>query len=140
MNWTDAKTGDVTKGFREMGFLPEAFVNMLAVLGWNDGTEQELFNMEELVAKFSVERISKAGAKFDFEKAKWFNHEWIKKANDAELLPKVTEILHKHEVSVIDGGYLATILGLVKERMTFVEDFWEQASFFFKAPMIYDID
>jgi len=80
MNWKDPKTGDLTTGFRERGFLPEAFVNMLALLGWNDGTEQEIFGMEELIQKFSVERISKAGAKFDFEKAKWYNQEWIKQA------------------------------------------------------------
>ena len=77
MNWTDPKSGDMTKGFRELGFLPEAFINMLGVLGWNDGSEKEIFSLDELIAKFSVERISKSGAKFDFEKAKWFNHEWI---------------------------------------------------------------
>ncbi|SFS61997.1 glutamate--tRNA ligase [Sphingobacterium wenxiniae] len=140
MNWADPKTGDLTKGFREMGFLPEAFINMLAVLGWNDGTEQELFSMDELIAKFSVERISKAGAKFDFEKAKWFNHEWIKQTSDEELLPKVTEILSQHGIEKVDAAYQAKILGLVKERMTFVEDFWEQASFFFKTPEAYDVD
>src|SRR3546814_16834436 len=75
MNWQDPQTGAITEGFREMGFLPEAFVNLLAILGWNDGSDQELFTLNELIDKFSLERISKAGAKFDFEKAKWFNHE-----------------------------------------------------------------
>jgi glutamyl-tRNA synthetase len=79
MNWKDPSSGETTKGFREMGFLPEAFLNLLAVLGWNDGTGQELFTIDELVAKFSLERVHKGGARFDFEKAKWFNHEWIKK-------------------------------------------------------------
>ena len=74
MNWTDPKTNELTEGFKEKGFLPEAFINLLAVLGWNDGTEQELFSLEELIEKFSMERVHKGGAKFDFEKAKWFNH------------------------------------------------------------------
>lgn len=139
MNWTDAKTGDVLKGFREMGFLPEAFVNMLAVLGWNDGTEQEIFTVDELVAKFSVDRISKAGAKFDFEKAKWFNHEWIKKTDDTQLLPQIEEILLQNGITLPAADYTAKVLSLVKDRMTFVEDFWEQASFFFKTPDAYDV-
>ncbi|MBO9636073.1 MAG: glutamate--tRNA ligase, partial [Chitinophagaceae bacterium] len=75
MNWTDPKTNELTKGFRELGFMPEAFINMLAMLGWNDGTDQEIFTIEELVSKFSIDRVHKGGAKFDFEKAKWFNHE-----------------------------------------------------------------
>ena len=102
MNWTDAKSGDTTKGFREMGFLPEAFVNMLGVLGWNDGTEQELFSLEELIQKFSVDRISKAGAKFDFEKAKWFNHEWIKRSSSDSLLPQINDVLAQHQIKVED--------------------------------------
>jgi glutamyl-tRNA synthetase len=77
MDWTDPKTGETTTGFRERGFLPEAFVNLLALLGWNDGTDAEVFTMDELVQKFSMARVHKGGAKFDYEKAKWFNHEWI---------------------------------------------------------------
>lgn len=139
MNWQDAKSDSLTKGFREMGFLPEAFVNMLAVLGWNDGTEQELFTMEELIEKFSVERISKAGAKFDFEKAKWFNHEWIKKVDQSEIADRVEIILAQHNLNHIDKAYTHKIISLVKERLTFVEDFWEQASFFFARPTEYDV-
>src|SRR5690606_37837721 len=140
MNWADPKSGDVTKGFREMGFLPEAFINMLAVLGWNDGTEQEIFSIEELVEKFSVDRIGKAGAKFDFEKAKWFNHEWIKKTDNSEILPQIEEILHQQGVSSQSLGYVSGVLALVKERMIFIKDFWEQASFFFTAPESYDVE
>ncbi|TYR37099.1 glutamate--tRNA ligase [Sphingobacterium phlebotomi] len=140
MNWTDAKSGDVTKGFREMGFLPEAFINMLAVLGWNDGTEQEIFGIEELISKFSVDRVSKAGAKFDFEKAKWFNHEWIKKTDNMEILPQIEGVLNQHGITLYQSDYVWRVLALVKERMTFVEDFWEQASFFFTIPDIYDVD
>ena len=79
MEWKDPNTGDIMKGFKELGFLQEAFINMLAVLGWNDGTEKEIFSLDELVERFSIERVHSSGAKFDFEKAKWFNHEWIKK-------------------------------------------------------------
>ncbi len=142
MNWQDPKSGDLTTGFRERGFLPEAFINMLALLGWNDGTEQELFDMDELIQKFSVERISKAGAKFDFEKAKWYNQEWIKRAPNTELLPEVKAVLEKHEVQIAEFGddFVETILDLVKERLTYIEDFWEQASFFFQKPANYDVD
>lgn len=139
MNWADAKSGDTTKGFREMGFLPEAFVNMLGVLGWNDGTEQELFSLDELIQKFSVDRISKAGAKFDFEKAKWFNHEWIKRSSTESLLPQIQEVLEHHQV-VADEAYVSRVLDAVKERLTFVEDFWSQASFFFLQPEEYDLN
>jgi glutamyl-tRNA synthetase len=140
MNWTDAKSGDLTQGFRELGFLPEAFVNMLGVLGWNDGTEQELFSLEELISKFSAERISKGGAKFDFEKAKWFNHEWIKKTDNAELIPQIKEVLAENGVSNVDDAYLNAVLTAVKERLTYVSDFWGQASFFFEEPTQYDVD
>lgn len=140
MNWVDPKTGDLTKGFRELGFLPEAFINMLGVLGWNDGTDQELFSLEELTAKFSVERISKSGAKFDFEKAKWFNHEWIKKTDNAELIPQIKELLAQNQVTDIADSYLSTVLDAVKERLTYVSDFWSQASFFFQEPSQYDVD
>ncbi|WP_343562215.1 glutamate--tRNA ligase [Sphingobacterium sp.] len=139
MNWTDAKSGDTTKGFREMGFLPEAFVNMLGVLGWNDGTEQELFSLEELIQKFGVDRISKAGAKFDFEKAKWFNHEWIKRSPSDSLLPQINDVLAQHHIKV-EEGYVNRVLAAVKERLTFVEDFWTQASFFFVQPAEYDLN
>lgn len=140
MNWTDPKTGDLTKGFRELGFLPEAFINMLALLGWNDGTDQEIFTLDELIDKFSIERISKAGAKFDFEKAKWFNHEWIKRSGNEKLLPMVKAVLETHGIRDVADDYLIEVLALVKDRLTFIEDFWEQASFFFIPPTTYDIE
>lgn len=139
MNWKDPKTETVTKGFREMGFLPEAFVNLLATLGWNDGSEQELFTIAELIERFSLERISKAGAKFDFEKAKWFNHEWIKRSDDRTLVPYLTSLLADHGVYGVDRQYLSSVLELVKDRLTLLTDFWEQASFFFKRPDNYDL-
>lgn len=140
MNWTDPKTGDLTKGFRELGFLPEAFVNMLGVLGWNDGTDQELFSIDELISKFSVERISKSGAKFDFEKAKWFNHEWIKKIDNEDLMPYIEKALAKAGVLDVNLDRVNTVLGVVKERLTYISDFWGQASFFFEEPKEYDVD
>ncbi|HYK75573.1 MAG TPA: glutamate--tRNA ligase [Daejeonella sp.] len=140
MNWKDPKTGEVTKGFREMGYLPEAFLNMLALLGWNDGTDQEIFSPEELIEKFSIERISKAGAKFDFEKAKWFNHEYIKKAEIADIKPQILDILKQRDVILSDDEYLEKVIALVKERLTFLQDFWDQSSFFFEQPQEYDLN
>src|SRR5690606_6840104 len=102
--------------------------------------EQEIFSIEELISKFSVDRVSKAGAKFDFEKAKWFNHEWIKKTDNTEILPQIEGVLNQHEVTSRPSDDVLKVLALVKERMTFVEDFWEQASFFFTIPDIYDVD
>lgn len=139
MNWTDPKTGDLTKGFKELGFMPEAFVNMLALLGWNDGTEQELFSLAELKEKFSVERISKAGAKFDFEKAKWFNHEWIKQTPINTLQVSVKNALANQGIEVKDEAYLAQVIKLVKERCTLLGDFVAQSSYFFAAPIEYDV-
>jgi glutamyl-tRNA synthetase len=134
MNWTDPKNSELTEGFKERGFLPEAFINLLAVLGWNDGTEQEIFSLEELVQKFSIERVHKGGAKFDFEKAKWFNHEWIKRADAAALQPYVKAELAKKGLDITDDAYLQQIITLVKDRCTLMPDFWEQSFFFFKAP------
>ncbi|NGF56014.1 glutamate--tRNA ligase [Parapedobacter sp. SGR-10] len=140
MNWADPKSGELTKGFRELGFLPEAFVNMLALLGWNDGTDQEIFTMEELVEKFSVERISKSGAKFDYEKAKWFNHEWIKNTTNDQLLPEIDKLLKDNGVLTADPALIDAVLSAVKERLTFLSDFWQQASFFFVHPERYDVE
>lgn len=139
MNWKDPASGELIKGFREMGFLPEAFINMLALLGWNDGSDQELFSLDELVEKFSIERINNSGAKFDFEKAKWFNHEWIKKSSLEELRPYFTAILAEHQIFEVNDHYLDTIINLIRERLILLADFWDQASFFFKEPETYDL-
>lgn len=138
MNWTDPASGDTIKGFRELGFLPEAFINMLALLGWNDGTEQEIFSLDELVEKFSVDRINNSGAKFDFEKAKWFNQEWLRKAETTDLKPHIVALLAQKGIRQPDDHYLETVIDLVKERLTLIPDFWEQASFFFEKPVKYD--
>lgn len=139
MNWTDPKTGELTEGFKEKGFLPEAFINLLALLGWNDGSEQEIFSLQELIEKFNMERVHSAGAKFDYEKAKWFNHEWIKKLSAERLLPDVKEVLEKKGIITPSDDLLATIIDLVKDRCALLTDFYEQASYFFKAPEQIDL-
>jgi glutamyl-tRNA synthetase len=138
-NWTDPKTGDLTQGFKELGFMPEAFVNLLAMLGWNDGTDQEIFTLDELIAKFSLERISKAGAKFDFEKAKWYNHEWIKNAPAAGLLEVVKEDFAATGVVLADDDFTLKVIDLVKDRCNLLTDFVAQGQYFFTAPAAYDL-
>jgi glutamyl-tRNA synthetase len=137
LNWTDPETGELTEGFKEKGFLPEGFNNFLALLGWNDGTEQEIFAKQELIEKFSIERIHSGGAKFDYEKAKWFNHEWIKKLEGADFKMQVEKFLPQ---KITDEVKLNNVIALVKDRCILLTDFWEQASFFFKPPEHYDID
>jgi glutamyl-tRNA synthetase len=138
MNWTDPRTGERTEGFKEKGFLPEAFINLLALLGWNDGTDQELFTKEELQQKFSMGRVHSGGAKFDYEKAKWFNHEWIKRTEATRLKPAVSALLAQKDIVVQNDHLLENVINLVKDRCTLLTDFPEQSAFFFKAPEQYD--
>lgn len=140
MNWTDPKSGELTEGFKEKGFLPEAFINLLALLGWNDGTEQEIFTKEELVEKFSLERVHSSGAKFDYEKAKWFNHEWIKRFEVSGLRFDVKSLLTQNDIIVNDDVFLDNVIELVKDRCTLLPDFVQQSSFIFKAPEKLDVD
>ncbi|RYD55310.1 MAG: glutamate--tRNA ligase [Sphingobacteriales bacterium] len=133
MNWTDPKTGETTQGFKERGFLPEAFINMLAMLGWSSGLEQEIFSLGELVEKFSIERVHKGGAKFDYEKAKWFNHQYIQKLSGEQLTPLIKPYLLEAGIQS-DDSYIATVADMIKERCTLLPDFVAQGSFFFKAP------
>ncbi|MBD0294548.1 MAG: glutamate--tRNA ligase, partial [Flavisolibacter sp.] len=138
MNWDDPRSGELTEGFRERGFLPQAFINMLAMLGWNDGTEQEVFSLEDLVQRFSIEKVHKGGAKFDYEKAKWFNHEWIKRLPAAAFSEQVKAIFHSKGITAINDQQLERIIDLVKDRCTLLTDFWEQSYFFFKTPKDYE--
>jgi glutamyl-tRNA synthetase len=138
MDWIDPVSKDITKGFKELGFLPEAFINLLAVLGWNDGTEQEIFSLDELVEKFSIEKVHKGGAKFDFEKAKWFNHEWIKKLDVENYAGRVKAIFEAKGISNIEAGYFHKVLSIIKERCTLLPDFYTQGIFFFESPTVYD--
>ena len=140
MTWFDAKTDETTPGFRELGFLPEAFMNLLATLGWNDGTDQEIFTLDELIEKFSIDRVSKAGAKFDFEKAKWFNAEWIKRSPVSSLLPAVSSILADKGIIVADNAKLETVINLIKDRCVLLPDFYQQAGYFFEQPKEYDLN
>ena len=140
MNWFDEKSGELTPGFRELGFLPEAFLNLLATLGWNDGTDQEIFSLDELVDKFSLERVSKAGAKFDFEKAKWFNAEWIKRAEAGRLKSEVKKILEDKGVVVTNDPYLLQVIDKVKDRCVLLPDFYHQSAYFFEQPKEYDVN
>ena len=136
LHWTDPSTGEVSSGYREKGFFPEAVVNFLALLGWNDGTEQELFSLDELCQKFDLNRVHKSGAKFDPEKNKWFNHQYLQHQSNsflADLFAK--ELAHRNVSYTFD---LERIVALIKERAHFVSEFWELADYFFEAPKTYD--
>jgi glutamyl-tRNA synthetase len=129
--------GETAKGYREDGYYPEAFVNMLALLGWNPGTEKEIFSMNELIESFSIERVHKSGSRFDPDKAKWFNHQYLQKKSNTQLAFEFREVLRTHGYH-IDIVNLESLVGMVKERVSFVSDLWEQTDFFFKAPETYD--
>jgi glutamyl-tRNA synthetase len=137
LQWTDPKTGDVSKGYREDGYFPEAFINLLALLGWNPGTEQELFSMSELIEAFDLTRVGKSGSKFDPEKAKWFNHQYMMNKNDEELAEQFMALLKIKQIDA-DKDYIAKVMGMLKERATFITDIWEQGYYFFKCPEEYD--
>jgi len=134
MDWQVPGSPEITKGFREIGFLPEAFINLLALLGWNDGSSQEIFTLQELVDKFDIERVHKGGAKFDFEKAKWFNQEWIKRSPASRYLAEVKADFAAKGIDVADDAFLENILELVKDRCILLSDFYEQGAYFFRAP------
>ncbi len=129
----------ISSGYREKGYFPEAVVNFLALLGWNDGTEKELYTLEELVEAFDLQRVHKAGAKFDPEKNKWFNHQYLIQQKDADLAKAYTPILiEKGFSSAVEMTKLTKIVSLIKERAHFVSEFWEWSDFFFVAPTTYD--
>ncbi len=137
LEWKDPASGEISNGYRESGYLPEAFVNLLALLGWNPGTEQELFSMDELIQSFSLDRVGKAGARFDPEKAKWFNHKHIQQ----KALDKITSDFAKklQEKGIYAEQHrLEKIVALLRERINFVHELLEQSAFFFEAPASYD--
>jgi glutamyl-tRNA synthetase len=129
--------GETAKGYREAGYYPEAFINMIALLGWNPGTEQEIFTMDELINSFSIERVGKSGSRFDPEKAKWFNHQYLQKKTNNQLAIEFRDFLRSHGYQD-DIIKLEKLVGLVKERVSFVKDIWDQTDFFFKAPEMFD--
>lgn len=139
LQWKDPFTGEVSSGYRESGYFPEAFVNMLAFLGWNPGTEQELFSMDELIEVFSIERVGKSGSRFDFEKAKWFNRQYLQQRPTEEINTLFRPILSEKGIQAGDA-LVRKIVGLVKDRVDFVSEIWDQSWFFFQAPETYDPD
>jgi glutamyl-tRNA synthetase len=135
--WHDPATGELSRGYREDGYFSEALINLLALLGWNPGTEQELFSLDELVQQFSLERVVKSGAKFNPDKAKWFNQHYLRQKSNEELASLYRPELEKRGV-VYNEKYVAKVCGFIKERVSFVHEFWEQSSYFFEAPKVYD--
>ena len=134
--WTDPRSGEISRGYKEDGYFPDAMVNFLSFLGWNPGTEQEIFSMKELINAFDLKRVNKSGARFDPEKIKWFNHHYMQEQSN-NTLAGAFKIL-RSELTEIDDSYIEMIVGLVKERATFVSNFWELSSFFFISPVDYD--
>ena len=141
MAWKDDKTGEIYAGYKEDGYFPESFVNLLALLGWNPGTEQEVFTMDELIEIFDLSRVNKSGAKFDPEKAKWFQHQHLQRKSTNELVDLFLPVLQEKLGYTTEGkairDYSKKVIELLKERATFVKDFWEQGAFFFTAPTEY---
>lgn len=132
-----APNGDTASGYREDGYFADAFVNLLALLGWNPGTEQEIFSMDELIKHFSLERVTKAGAKFDPKKAEWFNHQYMVNKPDSELADAYLPVLNEKGLNP-DKGFVEKVVGMIKDRANFVKDFWEQSYYFFQVPQEYD--
>jgi glutamyl-tRNA synthetase len=134
--WIDPITNEVSRGYKEDGYFPEAMVNFLAFLGWNPGTEQELFSLDELINAFELERVNKSGARFDPDKIKWFNHHYMQEQHNDELAEAFKNT--QPELAAIDVNYISIVVGMIKERATFISDFWALSSYFFKAPNTYD--
>lgn len=137
LEWTDPKTGEKSKGYREEGYLPEAVVNFLSLLGWHPSSDKELFSMEELIEEFSLDRVSKAGAKFDYEKGKWFNHQYLQAKKDEELAQYIETELQARAIEVSKEKVLKAV-AYAKTRSNFVSELWQQAEFYFVAPTSYD--
>ncbi len=135
--WKDPESGELSRGYREDGYFPEAFVNLLALLGWNAGTEQEFFNMDELIESFSLERVVKSGARFDPEKAKWFNRHYLQQKSDEELAELFKPILAEKGITA-DDTKVVSVVALIKERCEFAHDLWTQGDYFFQAPESYE--
>ena len=135
--WKNPQTGDVSSGYRESGYISSAFINMLAFLGWNPGTAQEIFSMEELIQSFSLERVGKAGAKFDFDKTRWFNQQYLR-GKPKELLAKELQDILKENGVEAEDSFVITVCEQLKERATFVKDMWEEGRYYFSEPTTYD--
>ena len=136
LEWTNPDSKEHSSGFREEGYFPETVVNFLALLGWNPGTEQEVFSLNDLITSFDLNKVQKGGARFDPDKTKWFNHHYMQQKSDLELAQKFKTI--RPELEAIDVNYIALVVGLIKERATFIREFWDLSHFFFTAPEQYD--
>lgn len=137
LEWHDPTSGEISSGYREKGYLPEAVVNFLALLGWNPGDNSEVMTINELIDKFSFEHCSKSGAKFDYQKGIWFNHEYLQQKDNAQLTTLFKPILKSRGIEGFTDEYVASALGMVKGRANLIPDLWDQADFFFKAPEAY---
>ena len=137
LEWHDPKTGDISSGYRESGYFPEAVVNFLALLGWNPGTEQELFSLDELVEQFDIHKCSKSGAKFDYQKGIWFNHEYILRKSNEEIARLFAPIVANNGVDE-SMERITKVVSMMKDRVSFVKELWPLCSFFFIAPLEYD--
>ena len=137
IKWINPENGDVSLGYREQGYITEAFINMLSFLGWNPGTTQEIFSMNELIHSFSLDRVGKAGAKFDFDKTKWFNQQYLRAKNKEDLADELQIILKENNIKM-DDGFVASVCNQLKERATFVKDMWLEGGYYFVAPTTYD--
>ena len=137
IQWTNPETNEISLGYRESGYISKAFINMLSFLGWNPGTTQEIFSMEELIETFCLERVGKAGAKFDFDKTKWFNQQYLRTKNKQELAQELQVILRENGVEAKDN-FVQVVCEQLKERATFVKDMWEEGRYYFSAPTSYD--
>ena len=137
LEWKDPLTGIISPGYREEGYLPEGVLNMLALLGWNPGTERELFTLDDLISEFQLEKVGKSGSRFDPEKAKWFNHQHIQLMDDHELIPAFQTVLQSNGVREEDSR-IGLLVPIIKPRINFVHELWEESWFFFKAPEVYD--
>ena len=140
LEWHDPKSGEISSGYREKGYLPQAVVNFLALLGWNPGDDTEIMSMDELIAKFSLDHCSRSGARFDFEKGKWFNHKYLQEMSGEQLAQLFKPVMSANGVdpSAFDDSYIARAVDMVKSRISFVSDLWDQAGFFFREPETYD--
>ena len=138
LEWHDPKSGEKSSGYRESGYLPEAVINFLALLGWNPGNDIELMTLDEMVRLFDLTHCSKSGAKFDYEKGKWFNHRYIQLRSDRDIADMFRPVLESHGIKDADQAYVEKVVGLMKERVSFVPELWPLTYYFFVAPTAYD--
>jgi glutamyl-tRNA synthetase len=137
LEWKDPTSGETSSGYRESGYLPEAVVNLLAFLGWNPGTNQELYSKEELIKAFSLDRVSKSGAKFDQNKARWFNQQYVRHCSNAMLAAELKKELDAHQLSFSDA-FIEHAAGMIKEKISFIKELWSLGHYFFIVPAGYD--